>query len=185
MKNLRLYLWIGLALVLFVNFQAWMAEFAPRDAAAAAAIQRAAAAENAAHPLGAEIPQVPSAAISTNGVVAVAPGDVPAAAAPNAPAPTAASLPVASTLTVRTDVLDVDISLRGGELTRADLLQYRFVKGAAEPVRLLRKQGAGNTFLLQTGLAGNTSNPAPDDYPTHLALFTSDYTGFRLEGRRR
>ncbi|MEJ0100013.1 MAG: membrane protein insertase YidC [Pseudomonadota bacterium] len=183
MKNLRAYLWIGLALILFVNFQAWTLEFGPRDAAAAAAVQQAAAAENAAHPLGSEVPQVPTAVPSATATAApIAPaGAVPATATANTAPTTPTDLPAASTLTVRTDVLDVDINLRGGELTRADLLQYRVVKGGTEPVRLLRKQGAGNQFLLQTGLAGATSNPVADEYPTHLALFSSDYTGFRLE----
>ncbi len=180
MKNLRIYLWAALALILFVNFQTWMADFAPRDAAAAAAVQQAAEADKAAHPLTADVPQVPSATTNGNAALIVA-SAAPAATTPNAAPAVAAAMPAAATLTVRTDVLDVDINLRGGELTRADLLQYRVVKGSAEPVHLLRKQGAGNQFLLQTGLVGTGANPAPDDYPTHLALFTSDYTGFRLE----
>ncbi len=56
MKNLRTYLWIGLALLLFYNFITWTTEFGPRDAAAAAAAQKAAEASNAAHPLTAEVP---------------------------------------------------------------------------------------------------------------------------------
>jgi YidC/Oxa1 family membrane protein insertase len=84
-------------------------------------------------------------------------------------------------LNVRTDVLDVDVGLRGGELLRADLLQYRIVKGGTEPVHLLRNLGPGNQYLLQTGLAGAGTNAAPEGYPTHLATFTSDATTFRLE----
>ena len=47
MKNLRVFLWIGLALILFVNYQTWNLEYAPRDAAAAAAAQQAAADQQA------------------------------------------------------------------------------------------------------------------------------------------
>jgi YidC/Oxa1 family membrane protein insertase len=182
MKNLRTYLWIGLALVLFVNVQTWLADFGPRDAAAAAAAQKAAEASNAAHPMTADVPQVPVAGAPAPTAAANA-GEIPKV---NAPAPAAApaaavEAPPAATLNVRTDVLDVDVSLRGGDLTRADLLQYPVVKGGAEPVRLLRNQGTDNQFLLQTGLAGAGANAAQQSYPTHLAEFTSDFTGFRLE----
>ena len=178
MKNLRTYLWIGLALLLFVNYQAWHFEFAPRDAAAA---EKVAAAEKAAEPLTTTVPQI--AAVPTAAAAAPATnGAVPTVKAPaTTTAPVTASAPTAAVLNVRTDVLDVDISLSGGELTRADLLQYRVVKGSTEPVHLLRQQGPGNQFLLQTGLTGAGTGALPEAYPTHLALFTSDYKGFRLE----
>ncbi len=53
----------------------------------------------------------------------------PAAASPAAAATTTPA-PAAAVLNVRTDVLDVDVSLQGGELVRADLLQYRIGEGA-------------------------------------------------------
>ena len=84
-------------------------------------------------------------------------------------------------LTVRTDVLEVDVSLQGGELTRADLLNYPLVKGEPTPVRLLQKGGQGMQYLVQTGLAGNSPGATPEGYPTHLAQFTSDFTGFELQ----
>jgi nitrate/nitrite transporter NarK len=41
MKNLRVILWVALGLALLVNYSTWTADFAPRDAAiAAAAITR-------------------------------------------------------------------------------------------------------------------------------------------------
>jgi YidC/Oxa1 family membrane protein insertase len=178
MKNLRTYLWVGLALILFVNFQTWMMDFAPRDAAAAVAAQQAVAAEKVARPLAADVPLVPAAASPASAAATASGSDVPAA-----PSTAAAELPAvvaatpAAVLNVRTDVLDVDISLRGGALTRADLLQYRIKKGGAEPVHLLRDLGAGNQYLLQTGLTGAGDGA----FPTHHAPFTSDFAGFRLE----
>jgi len=53
-------------------------------------------------------------------------------------------------------------------------------KGEDARVRLLRNNGAGDQYLLQTGLAG-TGAASQDAYPTHLALFTSDFTGFVLQ----
>jgi YidC/Oxa1 family membrane protein insertase len=128
-------------------------------------------------PLGAAIP------------TAMVPGT--AAPAPTAAAPLAAdpavpsvagvaATPASAVLNVRTDVLDVDVNLRGGELQRADLLAYPVTKGQPAPVRLLRNNGAGDTYLLQTGLAG-TGAAAAGAFPTHLANFECDFTGFLLQ----
>ena len=78
-------------------------------------------------------------------------------------------------------MLDVDVSLRGGELLRADLLNYPVAKGQPTPVRLLRNNGQGDQYLVQTGLAGNSPGATAEGYPTHLATFTSDFTGFQLQ----
>ena len=181
MKNLRTYLWIGLALILFVNYQTWKLDFGPRDAAAA---QQKLEAEQAAQPLSANVPQVgdaPAAAVAptpaTDGAVPTV--KAPAGAASAATAAPASPTSAAAVLRVRTDVLDVDVSLQGGELVRADLLQYRIVKGGTEPVHLLRNLGPGNQYRLQTGLAG-AGNAAPESYPTHLATFTSDVNAAQL-----
>jgi YidC/Oxa1 family membrane protein insertase len=188
MKNLRTFLWIGFAMILFVNVQTWMADFGPVDAAAAQAAAQAAEAEKVNNPLTANVPQAVGS--DTPAVAAPAPagapvpGDVPAvAAAPTGPEAATPSAAVAVVLNVRTDVLDVDINLRGGELMRADLPLYPVVKGKEGVVRLLRSEGPGNQYLLQTGLAGAgaTGAAAPNAFPTHLALYTSDYSGFRLE----
>ncbi len=175
MKNLRLFLWIALGMILLVNYQTWQMDYAARDAAAAEAA-RVEAAANPPPSLGTAIPQAgatasPAAGAALDGtstpVPVAAAGDVPQAAAAPAPA----------VLNVKTDVLDMDISLVGGELRRADLLQYPVEKGKPEVVRLLRSQGAGNQYLLQTGLAGAA---APGSYPTHAETFTSDFAEFQL-----
>src|SRR5690606_21229677 len=107
---------------------------------------------------------------------------VPVAAAP---APAAGAPPAAEAgariINVRTDVLDVDISLRGADLVRADLLQYPVEKGRAEVVRLLRNNGPGDQYLVQTGLTGANAGAQPASYPTHLVQFETVFSGFRLE----
>src|SRR5690606_34428749 len=177
MKNPRTFLWIGLALILLVNVQVWMAEFGPRDAAQAQAPRHAMEQQTRDNPLAAEVPTAGDTG-TTPAPVAAAPaaddGDVPVAAAPPPaadapPAAPAAAAPADRILNVRTDVLDVDISLRGAELVRADLLQYPVEKGHAEVVRLLRNNGAGDQYVVQTGLTGAGGQGA--SYPTHLANF--------------
>jgi YidC/Oxa1 family membrane protein insertase len=189
MKNIRIFLWVGLALILFVNLQTWQMDYAAKDAAVKAATQKASDAAQAAEPLDAVVPQalpqtVPSAtAPATQTATASTPTNAPAVTAAGGSAPTVpgananASAPV---INVRTDVLDVDVSLRGGELQRADLLAYPVHKGQAEVVRLLRNNGPGDQYLLQSGLAG-IGAAAAGQYPTHLADFQSDFTSFVLQ----
>ncbi len=182
MKNPRTFLWIGLALILLVNVQVWMAEFGPRDAAMAEAERMAMEQQKRDNPLAAEVPlaeESPAAAPAAAAPAADADGDVPVAAAP---APGLAATPAAATdriINVRTDVLDVDISLRGANLVRADLLQYPVAKGEDEVVRLLRNSGPGDQYVVQTGLTGAGGEGA--SYPTHLAVFETPFTSFTLE----
>src|SRR5690606_30059366 len=121
-----------------------LAEFGPRDAAMAEAQRLAMEQQRRDNPLSAE---VPSAGQGDTPIAAAAPadvnGEVPTVAAPvadaNAPVVQAAS--ATRVINVRTDVLDVDISLRGADLVRADLPLYPVEKGKAEVVRLLRNNG--------------------------------------------
>jgi YidC/Oxa1 family membrane protein insertase len=176
MKNLRAFLWIGLGLILFVNYQTWQVEFAPRDVAAAA--EQAQVEQQASAAAMEDVPVV-GAPTSQPGAAGGGGGDVPAVAATRGDTAAAQSdSEPAAVINVRTDVLDVDVSLQGGQLVRADLLEYRVKKGGDEVVRLLRQGGADNQYLLQTGLNGADQTLS---YPTHLATFTSAFTGFRLE----
>jgi YidC/Oxa1 family membrane protein insertase len=77
---------------------------------------------------------------------------------------------------VVTDVLDMDISLRGGEIDRADLPQYPLHKDTPNiPVRL-ESRDADSLYLVQTGLVGRQGEAAP----THLTAWTSDRTSYTL-----
>jgi YidC/Oxa1 family membrane protein insertase len=184
MKNPRAFLWVGLCLILFVNVQVWISDFGPRDAAQAAAAQQALEQEKRDNPLTAEVPladatPVPAAAPTPSEAVLAAPaveGEVPTVAAAAAVATAAAPGAAAErTLTVRTDVLDVDLSMRGAAITRADLLLYPVEKGGTVPIRLMRNNGAGDQYLLQTGLAGAGPGVQPLDFPTHIAEFETPY----------
>src|SRR5690606_17711250 len=96
MKNPRTFLWIGLALILLVNVQVWMAEFGPRDAAQAEAQRQAMEQQKRDNPLGAEVPTAEADAGAPN---ATAQTVDPAAAdeVPVATAPAAADAPAAAT----------------------------------------------------------------------------------------
>lgn len=176
MTNIRPFLWAALAMALFLNYEAWLRDYGPRDAAAAAA--------EAARPrpnLDSAVPAIPGNAPAAAPAGATPVPDVapPAAVAGAGAAASIDAAPDAGTgkVTIHTDVLDVDISLRGGELLRADLPAYPRVKGGDVPVRLLRREGPDSLYVLQSGLAGGIAGA---ERPTHLALFASDFAEYKM-----
>ncbi len=167
--NARMFLWLGLVLALWLNYETWQRDYAlPVPPTATTAIAAPSAKEVTG--LAASVPQ---AAATTTGEASVA----PQAAATSVTAPEASASPtsVTSTINVATDVLNVEISLRGGDLVLADLTQYPLVKGEDTRVRLLNTNPS-NFYLLQTGLTG----AAGEARPTHLADFEAAQTEYRL-----
>ena len=183
--NLRVILWATLAVALLMNYVTWMQDYppvaqdataglnAPGGAGGATALGSAAPALNA--PAPAAGGPAPLAAAPT-AAPAAQPGAAAVLAAPASVAGAAALAP-APRVHIHTDVLDVDVSLDGGELTQADLTAYPLVKGQPEPVRLLNRDSDESLFVLQSGLAG----PAGAATPTHLARFDAPTTAMRLE----
>jgi YidC/Oxa1 family membrane protein insertase len=164
-----MFLWLGLVLALWLNYETWQRDYAlPVPPAATTA----AAAPSAKEVTGLAA-SVPQAAVTATGDASA----VPEAAATSVTAPEASTTPtsVASTINVVTDVLNVEISLRGGDLVLADLSQYPLVKGEDTRVRLLNTNPS-NFYLLQTGLTGT----AGEARPTHLADFEAAQTDYRL-----
>jgi len=161
--NQRILLLGALGFVLWLNYQAWVRDHAP--AAVAPAASSAAPAKGAAPTLGDSVPTIAAAKMTAAPVSAVAQGG---AAAPAA----------ADTIHVVTDVLDVQVSLVGGELVRADLPRYPVRKDQPNvPVRLFDDTDPATRFLLQSGLAGTDPAAAPN----HQAHFTSAAPEYRLE----
>jgi YidC/Oxa1 family membrane protein insertase len=197
MGNIRLLLWGVLAAILYLNYQLWVHDYPPSGDTAA---QSAAGAAGSATTLGDSVPQAassaapagtatpdpapagatplgstPPAALSPNPPIQTSPAQTaPTAAGSAPPSPAALNSPP---LHVTTDVLDVDINLKGGELDQADLLEYPLRKDAPNiPVRLLSREPPADLYLLQTGLAGAAGEAAP----THLATWTAAQQTFAL-----
>jgi YidC/Oxa1 family membrane protein insertase len=163
MDNPRIFLWIGLALLVWMNVIQWNKDYGTTPAAAPASSAAPAGGNANGASTASQLPSLPSAQ----------PGAA-AAATPGAPtAPAVASQPK---IHVVTDVLDMDISLQGGELVRADLLKYPHDKHpGSPPVRLLDTQDS-DYQVLRTGLRASNGRPEP----THLAVFTSEAAEYRL-----
>ncbi len=164
-NNLRLYLWLALALLLWVNYTTWTAEFASPAA-----------------PITARSPAQPSSL--ANSVPRQAGGNAaPGAAAspgenPAPPPLSARSRPLSSPaplIHVRTDVYDLEISTEGGTLTRVDLLKYSRLADKSVRVRLENTDPA-TEYLLQTGLIGPASQP----HPSQQALYGAPQRSYRL-----
>jgi YidC/Oxa1 family membrane protein insertase len=185
--NARMFLWLGLVLVLWINFETWQRDYAqpftdPTTVAPSStptsglgsSVPKAVpptappptAPTNAPSALSGAVPSTASVAPTTEPASAVAP------AAADAPAETPLPSPP---IRVTTDVLDLDISLRGGDLVRADLLNYPQVKGQDARVRLLNNSQAG-FYVIQTGLTDADGSA----HPTHLAPFEAPQSNYTL-----
>ncbi|MGH8219880.1 MAG: membrane protein insertase YidC [Steroidobacteraceae bacterium] len=176
---LRLFLWAALGVALFLNYEAWVADYPTAPTTGQTAHPGHTGAEGSG--FGESVPHAssstPAAARSSSAQSASSVAVAPAAAAPSTAA--TASLATAPTIRVQTDVLDVQLSLEGGTLVRAALLKYHPEKGETEPVVLESRASPASPqklYLLESGLTG------PDDAarPTHLAHFTSAATEYRL-----
>ena len=166
--QIRVLLWVGLGFLLYLNAQAWMKHYSPVvQETPAATSATAAPAASPADGLSAELPKVSGDA-------------VPAAASPATPVPDSVAGQIAATgkIRIRTDVLDVDASLAGAELVRADILQYPKHKDDPNtPVRLFSTDSPDTQFLFQSGL---TTGENGRSEPNHKAIFTSAAADYRL-----
>jgi len=187
MDNQRLFLWIGLAAILFLNYEVWQRDYA-RPAATTEMTQSAAPARPGAAPaaggaagtpaqgLADSLPAVgaPAGAGTAAGTSGAAPGEAAPAAADSRLAAAAAATPVVH---VHTDVLDLDIATRGGELRRADLLHYPEKKDApGVPLRLFNADAPDSLFVFQGGLTSGGGAAEPN----HMATFTAAGTSYTL-----
>ena len=164
MDNQRLVTWALFGVMVWLTYQAWLQDYAPQPVAAPATIeapQRSAATDTS-------LPSL-SEGDSTG-------GDLPAVAAPGDSAPRDAGAPI---IRVTTDVMIVDISLRGGTLVGATMLNYPVAKDQPDTLVQLLSTGSENLGLIQTGLnTGVEGQPMP----SHTALFQSRRTNYELDG---
>jgi YidC/Oxa1 family membrane protein insertase len=173
-NNPRIYLWIALAAVAFLNYQAWTTDYGSRPGVNTVSGASATANTSAANDLSSRIPQAPKPD-----------GSGPTEAAHPAPStvvttPSVQTAAAASVIHVHTDVLDLDISTLGGTIQKADLLQYTKVKGEAALVRLENTDDPMSWYVLQSGLTGTGTGK----YPTHVALWSVPQTSYDIDGNQ-
>lgn len=156
--NVRMFLWFALFAFAWLTYTAWVTDHAPPPVEMPPAVG----------PLPGDQVAPPSsvptlAPEETNGAATVTP-QVPASAPQEL-------------VRVRTDVLDVAIDLRGGDLVRADLLEYPVDKERPDEVVRLLDYAPGKRWVFESGLvqAGNGSSP------NHLARFSASRPEYTLE----
>ncbi len=157
MSSTRSFLLLALAFVVFLNWQAWQQDYAPKPAV----------------PASTTVPVPPPSGATSSAEIPKPAGAQTPSAATSTPAPaTAQPLPH---IHVHTDLLDLEIDTRGGAIVQADLLAYPIdPKEKDHPVRLL-DSAPGTFFVAQDGLV-NSNGTAPD----HQAVFTAENTSYTL-----
>jgi len=172
-NNIRVFLWLGLALALWLNYSQWQIDYGPKAVPTSSTPTAQTDAAGGPKPASLE-DTVPQAAQKPGDAAVAAEGSVPVPG-PEATAPAVSD--TAGKIRVTTDVLVLDIDLKGGTLVYAELPGYPISKGQPEPVVLFNRAAAETNYVLQTGLSGVT---ATDRRPTHIENFTSAADKYEL-----
>jgi YidC/Oxa1 family membrane protein insertase len=167
MDNIRIFLWAGLALLLWMNFQTWQKDYLPVPV-----VERSLS--------NGESTTLPglSGPVDDSSFDATLP-DIPNAPAVDESPEVGAAVPVArqSLIHVQTDVLDLQIDPHGGDIISAKLLGYPFRKDQPDiPVTLLNAN-VDELFVFHTGLRALDGGPEAN----HLSTFTAERDEYILE----
>ena len=168
MDNQRVFLWIALALMVWLNYTAFL-QYQQRTAGPPPAAESRAADGLAAPelPAATEAPRLPDESVDQ---VPAPPGMAAAAA------PAADDTAAGNRIRVRTDVLDLEISLRGGDLVKAVLPEYPVSKNRPDvPVQLLDPTADG-FYVFRSGLTARE----PEASTRADTLFTAPQAEFEL-----
>ena len=162
MDNVRLFLWVGLGLLLWITVTTWQRDYASPPATVSAPATADGAADQEAPADLPELPDLQPAATD---------------AAPAVPETAAAAAPKPGRIvSVRTDVLEAEIDLNGGDLRSALLLEYPMAKDRPdEPVQLLSSDPA-QLAIFRTGLRNAAGGPEA----THVSAFAAAQTAYEL-----
>ena len=167
MDNQRLLIWAIFGLMLWLTWQAWQQDYGPRPAPPPVG-----------EPTGGDSPPaLPEDDPLGLPAVADEPDEPAALPATGEAEADAAPADGVATITVRTDVLDVEISARGGTLVGARLPKYPVHKDQPDiPVTLL-SPARDELGLIRTGLRSADADRAA---PGHDAVFSAERGRYEL-----
>lgn len=167
MDNQRIFLYGALFFVLFLIWDTWQKEHAPQRSPITAEQRQLAPADD----LDRDLPQLESVGADAEDTNRPAERAEASAAEPD-PERQQGDL-----VRVQTDVFDLTLNTRGGDIVRALLLEYPVDKNRPEePVELL-KRGNGELFVTQSGLRGANGSPSPD----HNAIYETAASSYAME----
>jgi YidC/Oxa1 family membrane protein insertase len=160
MDNQRLLIWAFFILLGWMTWQTWQQDYGPQPVQPTPA-------------QGEELVAVP--ATPSDSVPELDTAGSTAAAVPQVSGGIEAQ-PAAQTITVRTDVLDIEISTVGGTLQRAALLRYPMAKDRPDDLVQLLDTSGSRLGLIESGVraAGGAAEA------THLVTFAVSAQSFEL-----
>ena len=164
MDNQRLLIWAFFGLMAWMTYQAWMQDYAP-VAVVAPTETVVPAANGQADASLPELGEIPDEVDAPSVMPSISEAE---------PTPRAAMS--AATISVRTDVMELSISLQGGTVSSASLLNYPVTKDRPDELVNLLNADPNRLALLQLGLrsAGDGAEA------NHLAMFTSQRESFDI-----
>jgi YidC/Oxa1 family membrane protein insertase len=165
MDNQRLFIWAFFVMMGWITYQTWVKDYAPRPTQPVAEQTAETTGPLSVNESGDDMPEISDAPAGAEAMPA-APGDTQ----------DVATAPTAPTISVTTDVFNIQISTQGGTLQGATLSKYPVEKDRPdEPVRLL--DTAGRTYgLIESGV--RAADGAAE--ATHLEVFTAPRSSYEL-----
>jgi YidC/Oxa1 family membrane protein insertase len=162
-EQLRNLLIIALCVVGFLLWQAWQKDYGPKPPAPA--------------PVATMEDGTPAPVVEEDVPALPTLGDDTPAAAPD-DGPTVTAAPAFEKVRVRTDLMEVDINLRGGGVRRLALLDYPVSLQQPDTPFALMEYNLPNIFLAQSGLRGKSGdgNAAVPDHHAEFTSAKSEYT---------
>ncbi len=186
MEQQRLFLTIGLFFLLYLAYDAWQLEFAPKPASApytqiTGDTTSSQAADSSGVPTGAD--NTSGSAIPQSLAPSIIPSSIPNAATTT---PAAKVIKQAQRIIVETDVLRLEIDSRGGDVRVVDLLSYpETSKDDTKSYRLMSDANK-DLFIAQSGFAGKRKNNDGSVIaaPNHNTIYKVEKTSYKLaEGK--
>ena len=168
MEQQRLMLFVALAFIMFLMFDAWKQDHAPEIVATPTSVSTQSKSSTEKH--ADEIPVAES---------------IPGSSASSSTIPTEQSVELfkqGETIHVVTDVLDVTINTVGGDIRQVKLLDYPTHLNEKDNPFLLMDETLPRIFVAQSGFTGKTADANSSIIaPNHLNTFKTERTNYVLD----
>ena len=162
MDNQRLLVWLAFGMMLWFTYMAWVEDYGPKPVPEEAAPVTEATGE-ASSDEELTLPEIGEDAGT----------EAPSGSLPGEPA--APTTQAGDTIRVTTDVMEIEVSPRGGTLISATMLGYPVEKDRPDELVRLLSPERSELGLIRTGLRS-----AKGESPSHTAMFTVEGESFDL-----
>ena len=181
MEQQRLMLFVALAFIMFLMFDAWNQDKAEKEIASNTRV---------ANQASNQVATTPSSS-SSQVTQAIKSGEIPVAESNPQPVASPSTVPStqsaeifqkAQTIKIVTDVLNVSVSTVGGDIRQVKLLDYPAKLNEHDNPFLLMNDTLPRVFIAQSGFTGKTADANTIiTAPNHLNTYRADRTNYVLE----